>query len=153
MAKRKSKKITDIILERLTDGITQTIKSTMIKNGLKRDSDLVKSVEVKVRSRSVIDILANDYYQYVSDGRRPRVKKVPIDALITWIKKERITPNAGQSINSLAFAIQNGIYKNGIKGKGFADEANRNALDFLEEGYSNMLRDYISNDLEEAFKI
>ncbi len=63
------------------------------------------------------------------NGRKPGARKVPISALIKWIKRYRLKLNVQKrdargrfrkidiNINSLAFAIQTSIFKKGIKPK------------------------------------
>jgi hypothetical protein len=73
-----------------------------------------------VKEQDAIDIVMNFYGEFVISGRKPLTKKVPIDALLKWIKAKGITPKKdGMSETSLAFAMQNAIYKNGIKAKDF----------------------------------
>ena len=98
----------------------------MVSRGLDNDSDLVKSVDMGY-SGDFFQLLANDYYQYVSRGRRPRARKVPVEDIIAWIKEKNI--NYRGSINSAAFAIQQAIYKRGIKGKLFEESV----IDFSSE--------------------
>lgn len=95
---------------------TQKILSTK-KLG---DSELSKSVEV-VYEKDMFVILANDYFTWVSTGRRPRARKVPVEDLIVWMKSKGIAPRAGSSYNQTAYAIMNGIYKNGIKARNYVD--------------------------------
>lgn len=57
-------------------------------------------------------------YQYVRFGRSAgsgQGSRVPIEALVRWIRDKGIRPNNGQTINQLAYAIQQSIYLNGIK--------------------------------------
>jgi hypothetical protein len=78
-----------------------------------------------------------DYFKYVNEGRRAGVKKVPLTALLDWIKirgirgrdkKGRFIPNL-----SLAFAIRQNIYKYGIRPANIYDKG----LDSLEAIFEN----------------
>jgi hypothetical protein len=78
-----------------------------------------------------------DYFQYVNRGRPAGVKKVPLTALLDWIKirgirgrdkKGRFIPNL-----SLAFAIRQNIYKYGIRPANIYDKG----LDSLEAIFEN----------------
>jgi len=78
-----------------------------------------------------------DYFKYVNQGRRAGVKKVPLTALLDWIKirgirgrdkKGRFIPNL-----SLAFAIRQNIYKYGIRPANIYDKG----LDSLEAIFEN----------------
>jgi hypothetical protein len=53
------------------------------------------------------------YGRYVDSGRRAGIKRVPIDALIGWIRVKGIPLN-GRKERDLAYAIQLKIWKNGI---------------------------------------
>jgi len=53
------------------------------------------------------------YGEYVDTGRKPGTKRVPIDALIAWIRVKKINLN-GKRERDVAFAIQTAIFKKGI---------------------------------------
>lgn len=78
-----------------------------------------------------------DYFKYVNQGRKANVKRVPLTALLQWIKirgikgrnkKGRFIPNL-----SLAFAIRENIYKYGIRPADIYDKG----LDSLEQIFEN----------------
>jgi len=106
------------LLKAVETDLTQAIRNILKSQGVDGDSDLIKSVGVTY-NQDLFQILANDYYWYVSTGRKPHTKKVPISALIQWIKDKNISYTG--SINSAAFAIQESIYKSGIRGLLFKD--------------------------------
>jgi hypothetical protein len=60
-----------------------------------------------------------DYFKYVNRGRQPGAKKVPIQPLLNWINIKGInaTNENGLAIPplSLAFAIQQNIFRYGIR--------------------------------------
>jgi hypothetical protein len=82
-----------------------------------------------------------DYFKYVNQGRKANVKKVPLTALLDWIKIRGIRGvkrgkgrGAGRISNlSLAFAIRENIYKYGIRPADIYDKG----LDSLEEIFEN----------------
>lgn len=82
-----------------------------------------------------------DYFKYVNEGRRAGVKKVPLTALLEWIKIRGIRGvkrgrggGAGRISNlSLAFAIRESIYKYGIRPANIYDKG----LDSLEAIFEN----------------
>ena len=90
-------------------------------------SKLQASIEAEVSKGDTVTAYMIEYGQWVISGRRKFVKKVPIAALLQWIQDKGITPREinGKTIstNQLAFAIQNGIFKNGIKGRDFITPA------------------------------
>jgi hypothetical protein len=130
------------------------VQQILIQKGQQeRNSDLLQSVEfTPENSRDSLYMYVNNYYRYVSKGRRPKMKKIPITALITWIKKKRITPTK-YSTNQLAFALQNSIYRNGIRGKNFIELVEETVLDKVETEVANDLELYIADSLFTTFTV
>ena len=133
----------------LLDTMTKAVRIVMVKRGIERNSDLIKSVEYKFVNGSFV-MLANDYFEYASTGRRARARKVPIKDLLSWIKQYGIRPRAGQDINQLAFAIQSSIYKNGIKKKNYVDPVVDVSADIASEGVAEGLSEIIADNIAEA---
>jgi len=59
-----------------------------------------------------------DYIQNLDRGRKPGARKVPLQAILKWLKKI-----GRPSTNALAFRIQKSIYKRGIKPREFIAKA------------------------------
>ena len=59
-------------------------------------------------------MFANDYYQYIDSGRKAGGKRVPVESILTWIRKKNIRPRNEMTINSLAYIIQRSINRKGI---------------------------------------
>jgi len=101
------------------------------------NSDMIKNSEWKFENYNeesqAFIYYALDYFKWVALGRKPRARKVPVEPLIRWMKKKGIQPRGKQTYNSLAFAIQNGIYKNGIKARNFVDPIVEFSLDTISE--------------------
>ena len=133
----------------LIDELTKAVKIVMVKRGIETNSNLIKSVDWEWKNNAFV-MLANDYFTYASEGRRPRARKVPIDDLLPWIKKYRIRPRKGQTINELAFAIQTSIYKNGIKKKGYLDPVEVVSVDLISEGTAEGLSEIIAENIAKA---
>lgn len=100
----------------------------------------VQSIAVEP-SYDGFNIKVGEQAQYMDSGRKPGGKKVPLDALIKWIKRYRVgqrDKKTGKfskrktSINSLAFAIQMAIYKRGIKPRRFIEETLKYAEDLMK---------------------
>jgi hypothetical protein len=107
----------------------------------------VQSVAVEP-SYDGFNIKVAEQAQYMDSGRKPGGKKVPIAALIAWIKRYRVgqrDKKTGKfkkrliSINSIAFAIQTAIYKKGIKPSPFI----KDTLAFAED----LMKNYIDETL------
>jgi hypothetical protein len=78
-----------------------------------------------------------DYFKYVNEGRRPGLKRVPLTALLNWIKIRGIKGRnkKGRFISNLgmAFAIRENIFKYGIRPADIYDKG----LDSLEAIFEN----------------
>lgn len=99
--------------------------SNKVASGKLRDSVQVKKVD---RDGSfVIEVLMEEYWQWVQSGRAKGKKGVPVDVIEEWIKQRMITgrDKKGRFIKrrSFAFAIQQNIKKFGIKPSNFLDKA------------------------------
>jgi hypothetical protein len=88
---------------------------------------LYNSIKHTVKN-NVLDILSNDYAEYVDKGRFSGGKKVPIQALVKWIKNNNIRPRNNKTgrfttVIGMAFAIQTNIFKYGITERNFIKPA------------------------------
>jgi hypothetical protein len=97
-----------------------------VASGKLRDS--IKVVTKKVNEdETVIQVISEEYAQWVQSGRLPGKKGVPISALENWIKSRGLQgrDKKGKFIKrrSFAFAIQNNIKKFGIRPSNFLDVA------------------------------
>lgn len=129
------------------------VQKVLIDRGVKNNSKLVDSIEFNDNSRDSMYMMVNDYYEYVSSGRKPRTKKVPLYALVQWIKNNNIRLNKNQTINQLAFLIQRSIYLNGIKSKNFKEQVRQTVTDTVTEQLSDILEKQLADNLFSAFKI
>lgn len=135
----------------------------MAQRGVSQSTPLSKSVKWTATQEGIKMEVA-EYYPYVSEGRkgtrrRARLAKVPIDALIEWIKANGITPRENKTINQLAFAIQTSIYQKGInsnkpvKGKGFGDVVMNQTADYVSENMANEMAEQIADEVVEAMQV
>jgi hypothetical protein len=141
--------ITTMLTELLKE-LQKITLMTITKSGVKANSDLAKSVKYYV-TKDGIQMEVAAYYPYVSSGRRPNIRRVPIKDLIPWIKQYGIRPRNGQTINQLAFAIQTSIYKRGIKGKNYVDKVETGVADYAAFAVADDLAVVIADDLVEMF--
>jgi len=149
-----TKDIKDELQLLLKDLIPQLNKLTiryMTQNGIEKGSNLTKSVEYDLED-SGIQLVANNYWYYASQGRRARTSKVPIKALIDYIKRYNIRPRGSQTINQLAFAIQTSIYRQGINPKNYAQKVIDGVADLTQETLLNELSEDIANEIINKLK-
>ena len=127
------------------------VQQVLVQKGVKKNADLVNSVDWDY-GRNQMLMYVNDYYYYVSKGRKPRAKKIPINALISFIKKNNIS-STKYSTNELAWAMQSSIYKAGIKGKNFIEVVEKSVTDFVEIRLADFLEEFVADSLFAAFRI
>lgn len=125
--------VTQELIQEITAATKKIVEYYKLGN-----TELIDSIEWRYKDE-VFYLIANDYLKYIDSGRRPMARKVPIEPLIKWLRKKNIKPRYGQTINSIAYAIQNGIYKSGIRSKKLMDPIINQTLDILSE--------YIAEDL------
>jgi hypothetical protein len=89
---------------------------------------LARSVQVVTKQSkdvTVLQVLMEEYSQWVQSGRRPGKKYVPIGSLMKWIKERGLKGRnkKGKFITdkSFAFAISRNIKKFGIRPSNFLD--------------------------------
>jgi hypothetical protein len=96
-----------------------------VASGKLRDSISVNVVQQK--GETIIQVISEEYAQWVQSGRLPGKKGVPVSAIEQWIKERGLTgrDKKGKFIKrrSFAFAIQNNIKKFGIRPSNFLDVA------------------------------
>ncbi len=145
----------------------------------RRSSALLQSLQAKVgqqrdaggrfTAQASLELYALEYLEVLDRGRPKFTKKVPLDALLTWIRKKKLglpgrnakgqyqarrSRTTGQRIsaNQLAFIIQNAIYKNGIRGRHFLQPAFDEGQNLLDIYLNNQLLDEVTYDLDRVFK-
>jgi len=124
-----------------TRGMSNKVATGQLLNSL-------TATVVRTPQGSQLVITYMDYFEAVNLGRRPEKKKVPITALLDWIKirgikgrnkRGRFIPNL-----SLAFAIQTNIYKYGIAPSNIYDKARDSFEDLLENPPTEFRDEYES---------
>ena len=141
----KISRVEDAVLKEMT----AAVKIVMARKGIEKRSNLMKSTEVVWKNNAFV-MIANDYFEYASGGRRPSARKVPIADLLSWIKQYRIVPRGGQTINQLAYAIQTSIYKSGIKKKNYADPVEETLTDISAEATAEIMSEVIAERIAES---
>jgi len=94
------------------------------------------SIETDLQGQPVLVLSYVDYFDYVNEGRRPKQKRVPINALLNWIAVRgiQVQDSRGRDIPplSLAFAIQTNIFKFGIAPSNIYDRGLEGILSLIE---------------------
>jgi hypothetical protein len=144
--------LTERALNKFGELFTQYIKEEIQKkqypygNPVKGMGDKVASkklldsiqydVEVDTKGDAVLVLSYIDYFQNVLFGRRAEKKKVPVSAILDWIKVRGLQGRnkKGQFIPrlSFAFAIQTNIYKFGIRKANIYDGGLDGLLNFVD---------------------
>ena len=96
--------------------IINELASELIKQDHKATGKLISSLDYNVEESLLstdLLITMQDYGSYVNRGRKRGAAKVPIQALVEWIKQKGIETN-NKKVLGMAFAIQKTIEKQGI---------------------------------------
>lgn len=93
-----------------------------------------------------INFIYPEYFQYVESGRKPKVRKVPIQALAEWARQRNIPTD-----NSTLFAIQQSIYNNGISPRPITDLFADNMDDKWDE-WSLIIFNKFSEELDKLWQ-
>jgi hypothetical protein len=116
------------------------------------------SVETDKNGDSTIVISYLDYFNYVNRGRRKLAKRVPLDALLAWMKMRGITRFRDEKgrfkkgkMKSLAFAIQTNIYKFGIRPTNIYDSGIDDMEDYFND-FPNNLPPELRGETQEFFR-
>lgn len=84
------------------------------RNTIAPNSDIYKEMYAKASGNIVIQLLLNDYVQYIESGRKAGSKFPPIQPIVNWAKKRGIPTD-----NSTIFLIRRAIAEDGIKPRPF----------------------------------
>ena len=83
-------------------------------NTIAPNSDIFKQMYAKASGNIVIQLLLNDYVQYIESGRKAGSKFPPIQPIVQWAKKRGIPTD-----NSTIFLIRRAIAEDGIRPRPF----------------------------------
>lgn len=84
------------------------------RNTIAPDSNIFKEMYAKASGNIVIELLLNNYVQYIESGREAGSKLPPIEAIRKWAKKK-----LGKEDNLTIFKIRSAIVRDGIKPRPF----------------------------------
>lgn len=146
--KEMAKDIAEIMHEVFADfDIGENIK--VHKNTLKGSNlDTELQVNVVGSDSPFLQLVINDYYQYVERGREPKhTPKVPIDALRDWARRK-----LGRTDNRTLFLVQRSIYEKGIRPRPIFHYFWERLDDKWENEYAEKLFEILTEDLNKYFK-
>ncbi len=135
--------------------LTDLSKKELEAQGHKATGRLLSSWGYRVTEHAkgfTLEAFAEDYSKYVEKGRRAGTKRVPIQALIDWIKVKGIE-SGDKEIKNAAFAIQAAIFREGIPTSGslrFSQTGTRmDYVDIVLKSQEKKIRDTVTS---ESFK-
>jgi len=140
-------------LEDVGQFVINELAKEIIKQDHSNTGKLIDSLDYVVNTANTsIDIYMNDYGRYVNTGRKRGAKKVPIQALVEWIKQRGIETNNKKAIG-IAFAIQKTIEREGTptnnsRKKGKRIEFVDDTVSRIEGKIDTMLTDVFSKAIE-----
>ena len=144
--------------------IINELGKELIKQNHRATGKLIESLDYRtIRSVQSTDLLIsmNNYGEWVNNGRRAGSKKVPIPALVEWIKEKGIATN-NKKILGIAFAIQKTIEKEGSptrgrtrkfgKGTEFIDDTIERINSVINQKITDMLFKTVTVEVDNLFK-
>jgi len=108
--------ISDKNIKILGQFIINELATELIKQDHKATGKLISSLDYNIEDSLLstdLVVTMQDYGKYVNTGRKRGAAKVPIKALVEWIKQKGIETN-NKKVLGMAFAIQKTIEKQGI---------------------------------------
>lgn len=116
------------------------------RNTIAPNSDIYKEMYAKASGNIVIQLLLNDYVQYIESGRKAGSKFPPIQPIVNWAKKRNIPTD-----NSTIFLIRRAIAEDGIRPRPFMYKV-LNTIDKKWDGeWSSELFNELTKIIDEFF--
>ena len=116
------------------------------RNTIAPNSDIFKEMYAKASGNIVIELLLNDYVQYIESGRKAGSKLPPLEPIVQWAKKRGIKTD-----NSTMFLIRRAIAEDGIKPRPFMYKV-LNTIDKKWDGeWSSELFQELTKIIDEFF--
>lgn len=119
-------------------------------------NSLSGSIEIGPNGEPIALIQYADYFNNVNFGRRAGVKRVPLSALMQWIKirglKGRDKKGRFMSTTNLAWAIQTNIFKYGVRPTNIYDAGISDLEQYFDDFPNNLPPDLLAEgeDIFEA---
>ena len=103
------------------------IKAEFVAQGHSNTGKLEDSLTWKLEGNK-INIYGVDYAKWVESGRQKGAKRIPIDALITWVEQRGIA-TGDKEVKNVAYAIQQKIFQEGSPTSGSLQYSNNGRRD------------------------
>lgn len=126
-----------------------------------KDSNLLKSVDVKVTSTEELSFVIADYYTYIVGGRKPGWGTPPptgfVEGVTRWVKEKGIRFEGKTETQTIWMCIRS-IVKNGIKGRAvlgngyLVDDQPDKVLPFLNDFFDKWADDIFNQMTKEIDK-
>lgn len=116
------------------------IKAEFVAQGHSNTGKLEDSLTWKLEGNK-INIYGVDYAKWVESGREKGAKRIPIDALITWVEQRGIA-SGDKEVKNVAYAIQQKIFQEGSPTNG--------SLQFSSNGRRDKFITYAISENEKA---
>lgn len=114
---------------------------------LRKPLSITQNIRYEV-SGNEVKVYMPFYYRFIESGRRPGVKRVPVQALIDWIQRKSVPVPPGMTRQGFAYAIQTNIFKNGIKARPFVADAVDMATDEISIRIFGEIDEYIKSTVK-----
>ena len=113
--------------------LEETIKTELLVQKHRATGKLIDSLKVTDRNEGgniIVEGRMEGYGEWVDVGRKKGVTRVPVQALIEWVKVKGIA--SGEQAKGMAFAIREKIYQEGRPTRGSRSLAPRRT-NFIQE--------------------
>ena len=139
IAKQLSREIMYVWRELMSSDYSVNIKSNTTLEFTNLD------VQAKIEENDfTFNLFYNDYLEYIESGRKPKARKVPIMAIISWMKRNFISDDV-----RVAYAIRESIYQLGIPPRPLLQPFGN----MLDKRFEEKLYDYIFNIITEKLDL
>lgn len=115
-------------------------------NTIAPNSDIFKDMYAKASGNIMIELLLNNYVEYIESGRKAGSKKPPIEAIRKWAKKK-----LGKEDNLTIYKIRSAIVRDGIKPRPFMYKVFETIDNKWEGEWSSDLFNELTKIIDEFF--
>lgn len=114
-----------------------------------KGSDIYKELQVRATNDGdlILDIILNDYIQYIESGRRAGAKWPPVKPIVDWARKKGIPTD-----NSTIFLIRRAISRDGIAPRPIMARVFDEIDEKWDKDWANELFEQIMKVITEFFK-